>query len=176
MDKLSFLLQTRIHGGGSTSFRICPQELSIDPSKSPAYSMKEFRQLLRNAYSLNKIAAIKLEDHKSRPPWLLIVSRNRTRSFANTDEIAAMGRDLGYQVVVAEADSKVARVAQVVNSCDVMMGVHGAGLTNMVFLPENAILIQINPFGVIEWIVRDGFKYTLWLPPTCSFILLFIKG
>ncbi|OMO60078.1 hypothetical protein COLO4_33954 [Corchorus olitorius] len=136
-----------------------PQELSIDPSETPAYSMTDFRQLLRNAYSLNKTSAIKLEDHKSRAPRLLIVARNRTRSFTNTDEIAAMGRNLGYQVVVAEADSNVARFAQVVNSCDVMMGVHGAGLTNMVFLPENAILIQIIPFGVAEWIVRDAFKY-----------------
>ncbi|PPD90205.1 hypothetical protein GOBAR_DD12868 [Gossypium barbadense] len=31
-----------------------PQELSIDPSKS-SYSMKDFRQFLRSAYSLNKV-------------------------------------------------------------------------------------------------------------------------
>ncbi|KAK9166982.1 hypothetical protein Scep_002173 [Stephania cephalantha] len=42
-------------------------------------------------------------------------------------------------------------VARIVNSCDVMMGIHGAGLTNLVFLPSNAVLIQIIPLGGIKW-------------------------
>ncbi|KAL3570798.1 hypothetical protein D5086_028047 [Populus alba] len=49
---------------------------------------------------------------------------------------------LSYQVIVAEPGSDVLGFAKIINSCDVVMGVHGAGLTNMVFLPENAILIQ----------------------------------
>lgn len=38
------------------------------------------------------------------------------------------------------------------------MGVHGAGLTNIVFLPENAILIQVVPFGMLEWASRASFE------------------
>ncbi|XP_022738693.1 protein O-linked-mannose beta-1,4-N-acetylglucosaminyltransferase 2-like [Durio zibethinus] len=133
-----------------------PQELSIDPSKSP-YSMKDFRQFLRSAYSLNRATAIKMEDDGKTRPRLLIVSRNRTRTFTNTDEIARMARNLSYEVVVAEADGNIQRFAEIVNSCDVMMGVHGAGLTNMVFLPENAILIQIIPIGGVEWPARAAF-------------------
>ncbi|KAK8686711.1 hypothetical protein V6N13_125731 [Hibiscus sabdariffa] len=134
------------------------KELSIDPSKSP-YSMTDFRQFLRTAYSLNKVTAIEIEDDddgKMRPR-LLIIARNRTRTFRNTDEIARMASDLGYQVVVAEADRNVQRFAEIVNSCDVMMGVHGAGLTNMVFLPDNAVLIQIIPIGGVEWAARTAF-------------------
>ncbi|XVF12259.1 hypothetical protein REPUB_Repub08aG0100100 [Reevesia pubescens] len=135
-----------------------PKELRIDPSKSP-YSMKHFRQFLRSAYSLKKVTAIKLrENGGKRRPRLLILSRKRTRAFTNTNDIARMARRIGYKVVVAEADSNVTRVAETVNSCDVMMGVHGAGLTNMVFLPDNAILIQVLPIGGFEWLARTYFE------------------
>ncbi|XVF12261.1 hypothetical protein REPUB_Repub08aG0100300 [Reevesia pubescens] len=39
-----------------------------------------------------------------------------------------------------------------------MMGVHGAGLTNVVFLPENAILIQKIPIGGVDWSARTAFE------------------
>jgi hypothetical protein len=43
---------------------------------------------------------------------------------------------LGFEVIAAgpEFFSDMDRVAATVNSCDVLAGVHGAGLTNMVFL------------------------------------------
>ncbi|CAN1188156.1 Beta-1,2-xylosyltransferease XAX1 [Linum perenne] len=59
-----------------------------------------------------------------------------------------MARELGYQVTVSEIDTNVTKSAEITNSCDVLIGVHGAGLTNMVFLPENGVLIQIVPYGV----------------------------
>jgi hypothetical protein len=46
----------------------------------------------------------------------------------------------------------VSKFAEMVNSCDVLMGVHGAGLANIVFLPKNAIVIQVVPFGGFEWL------------------------
>ncbi|PKI48350.1 hypothetical protein CRG98_031298 [Punica granatum] len=51
----------------------------------------------------------------------------------------------------------VQKVAELVNSCDVVMGVHGAGLTNILFLPDNAVLVQIVPLGNVEWISRAYF-------------------
>ncbi|PQQ15555.1 hypothetical protein Pyn_28948 [Prunus yedoensis var. nudiflora] len=68
-----------------------------------------------------------------------------------------MARTLGYKVTVEEADRNMSRIAQVVNSCDVLMGVHGAGLTNILFLPENSIFIQILPIGGFEWIATNYF-------------------
>lgn len=41
-------------------------------------------------------------------------------------------------------------IADTVNSCDVLMGVHGASLTNIVFLPQNAIFIQVVPCGSLQ--------------------------
>ncbi|CAD6336698.1 unnamed protein product [Miscanthus lutarioriparius] len=51
----------------------------------------------------------------------------------------------------------MAKIAAVVNSCDVMVGVHGAGLTNMVFLPHNGTIVQIIPWGNLKYPCRFDF-------------------
>ncbi|XXG79582.1 hypothetical protein AAC387_Pa09g0618 [Persea americana] len=133
--------------------------LSIDPSRSPnGYSMYDFTSFLRSSYSLQRDAAIRIGE-TGKKPRLLIISRERTRTFTNVGEIVKMARRLGYEVVVTEADTgkEISKFAHVVNSCDVMMGVHGAGLTNLVFLPTNAVLIQVVPFGGVEWVAGTYF-------------------
>ncbi|CAH8370350.1 unnamed protein product [Eruca vesicaria subsp. sativa] len=131
------------------------KELTIDPSYSE-YSMSDFRRFLRDAYSLRN-AAVSTGESPPRKPRILILSRARSRSFTNTEEIANAAGGIGFEVVVAEANTGVARFAETVNSCDVMLGVHGAGLTNMVFLPENAVVIQILPIGGYEWLADTYF-------------------
>ncbi|KAJ0048770.1 hypothetical protein Pint_16948 [Pistacia integerrima] len=137
------------------------KELSIDPSKSPAgVSMKDFRRFLRSTYSLQRTKAIKLrESDQDRRPRLLIITRRKSRAFVNVGRISKSARNLGYEVIVAEANlsTDLSKFAALVNSCDVLMGVHGAGLANMVFLPDNAILIQIVPLGKIERLARADF-------------------
>lgn len=137
------------------------KELSIDPSKSPTgVSMKDFRNFLRSTYSLNRKTANKVQDRdQDRRPRLLIISRRKSRAFVNLGRISKSARILGYEVAVAEAklSTDLSKFAALVNSCDVLMGVHGAGLTNMVFLPDNAVLIQIVPLGKIERLARDDF-------------------
>lgn len=131
-------------------------ELKIDPLKSP-YSMIDFKVFLRNSYLLRKSTSIKLRGEMKRKPRLLVISRKRTRTFFNMKEIVVAARRVGFEVVVAEPDSNLSKFSKIVNSCDVMMGVHGAGLTNMVFLPENAVLIQVVPIGA-EWLSKTYFE------------------
>ncbi|XP_072965522.1 alpha-1,3-arabinosyltransferase XAT3-like isoform X1 [Typha angustifolia] len=136
------------------------KEMSIDPSKSAnRYSMIDFARLIRSSFALERESAIKLANNDDTKPRLLIISRKWTRSFTNIDEIVQMAGGLGYEVIVAEAElgSNLANFAQIVNSCDVLMGVHGAGLTNLVFLPENATLIQVVPVGGLERIALEDF-------------------
>ncbi|PIN04087.1 Protein O-GlcNAc transferase [Handroanthus impetiginosus] len=92
-------------------------------------------------------------------PRLMIISRKRTRILTNEFEVSQVARKLGYEVVLAEANmsTNLTRFAQIVNSCDVLMGIHGAGLTNMIFLPDNAIVIQVVPFGGIDGFARLDF-------------------
>ncbi|KAG8388007.1 hypothetical protein BUALT_Bualt02G0080300 [Buddleja alternifolia] len=129
-------------------------------SSSSTSSMHNFRQLLRQTYSLERKTAIKLRKGDGKKPRLMIISRKRTRVLMNDREVSRLARKSGYEVVVlAEADFKtnISRFARTVNSCDVLMGVHGAGLTNMVFLPDNGILIQVVPFGGIDGFARLDF-------------------
>lgn len=134
------------------------KELTIDPSNSE-YSMSDFRKFLRDAYSLRNAAVIPTQNHRrQRRPRILILTRRRSRAFVNAGEIAIAAREIGFEVVVAEANTGMASFAQTVNSCDVMLGVHGAGLTNMVFLPEKAVVIQILPIGGFEWLAKTDFE------------------
>ncbi|XP_004503395.2 alpha-1,3-arabinosyltransferase XAT3-like isoform X2 [Cicer arietinum] len=135
------------------------QELSIDPQKY-SYSIKDFRDFLRSSYSLKRDSAIKIRDgNKSKKPRLLILSRKTSRSFTNTNQIAKTAKGLGFKVIVMEAGRNMLSIADAVNSCDVLMGVHGAGLTNILFLPQNAIFIQIVPYGgmQVEWLATNDF-------------------
>ena len=135
-------------------------EFTIDSSKAPhGVTMVDFNRFMRGAYSLGKDAAVMLGESPKVKPRLLIIKRHRTRMFLNLDEIIAMAEGLGFEVVIDEANvsSDINGFAKLVNSVDVMMGVHGAGLTNCVFLPSNATLIQIVPWGGLDWISRTDF-------------------
>jgi hypothetical protein len=91
---------------------------------------------------------------------LLIISRCESRRFLNEREMARACAEAGFEVRVAEPDqhTDMAGFALLVNSADVMVGVHGAELTNMVFLSRGAVLIQVVSFGGLEWLTSVTFK------------------
>nr|CAD1838226.1 unnamed protein product [Ananas comosus var. bracteatus] len=126
------------------------------------YSAVDFRKLLRRAFGLERAAAAPSGDQWDirRRPRLLIISRKNSRTFLNERAMVDMATSLGFDVRVGEPDinTDVAKFARLVNSADVMVGAHGAGLTNMVFLPAGAVLIQIVPFGGLEWLARGTFQ------------------
>ncbi|BAT72664.1 uncharacterized protein HKW66_Vig0258220 [Vigna angularis] len=134
------------------------KELSIDPQKY-SYSMQDFRDFLRSSYALKRFQAIKIRNGQHGKPRLMILSRKRSRSFINTDEIEKMAKSLGFDVIIREAGKSMWGFAHVVNSCDVLLGVHGAGLTNILFLPENAVFIQVVPYGgyALDWLATNDF-------------------
>ncbi|XP_042425582.1 alpha-1,3-arabinosyltransferase XAT2-like [Zingiber officinale] len=140
------------------------KEFLIDPARSPnRYTMVDFKRFMRIAFSLERDALNNATDGGHLPPRrkprLMLIARKQSRAFTNVPEIVAMAEELGFEVMVAEADagSDLARFAGVVNSCDVMVGVHGAGLTNMVFLPANATVVQVVPWGALEWLAMLDF-------------------
>ncbi|XP_006661894.1 alpha-1,3-arabinosyltransferase XAT3-like [Oryza brachyantha] len=140
------------------------RELGVDPSKTPSgYSVLDFRSMLRGAFGLDRATATPSGDRWDirRRPRLLIISRRaaRGRAFTNERAMADMAASLGFDVRVGEPDASTdtSKFARLVNSCDVMVGVHGAGLTNMVFLPAGAVLVQVVPYGKLEWLARNTF-------------------
>ncbi|KAL8492498.1 hypothetical protein ACS0TY_023904 [Phlomoides rotata] len=131
----------------------------ITQEKTNIPSMSQFRQLLRETYSLKRKEALKWKKGGGIRPRLVIISRKKTRIITNEGEIHRAARKQGYEVILAEGETSanLTEFGQLVNSCDVMMGVHGAGLTNMVFLPDNAILIQVVPLGGIDVFAKLDF-------------------
>ncbi|CAI0450703.1 unnamed protein product, partial [Linum tenue] len=139
------------------------KELSINPLQSP-YKIKDFIHLLRTVYSLNKTTTKPQSpgDNNKSPaavPRLLIFSRKTVRTFTNLRDIARMATGLGFRVTVAEpaAMQDLATSARAVHSCDVVLGVHGSDLTNVVFLPDGAVFVQVVPMA-LEWCARTFYE------------------
>ncbi|KAJ4816665.1 hypothetical protein LUZ62_029231 [Rhynchospora pubera] len=136
------------------------KDCSVDSSRTPNnYSMVDFARLMRRTYSLERDFATNLVESSKKKPRLLIIARNHTRKLINIGEVVALGEELGFDVAVNESSlhTNVGDFARMVNSFDVMIGVHGAGLTNEVFLPTSAVVIQIVPFGNLKWIAYGYF-------------------
>ncbi|KAG6489372.1 hypothetical protein ZIOFF_050641 [Zingiber officinale] len=130
--------------------------LGIDATKSPdGVSMRDFRDFLRSCFSL-KLRSISRGISRGKPRLLLILRRG-SRSFVNEREVMRMVKSVGFKLITAgpEEAQNISRFAQLVNSVDVLMGIHGAGLTNMVFLPANATVVQIIPCCQLA----DGCRY-----------------
>jgi hypothetical protein len=55
---------------------------------------------------------------------------------------------MGFDVRVgkAEINTNMSMFARLVNSIDMMVGMHRTRLTNMVFLPSGAMLIKVMPY------------------------------
>ncbi|RZS26121.1 hypothetical protein BHM03_00059423 [Ensete ventricosum] len=124
------------------------KELGIDASRSPnRISMNDFREFLRTCFSLERRSSTGIDQQARIKPRLLLILRKGSRSFVNEREVIGMVEGLGFELIAAgpEETKNLSSFAQTVNSVDVLIGVHGAGLTNMVFLPTNATLIQIIP-------------------------------
>ncbi|KAL0924189.1 hypothetical protein M5K25_004999 [Dendrobium thyrsiflorum] len=133
------------------------KELGIDTTKPPfGSSMESFRDLLRSSFSLKKKSITKNSNKK---PRLLIQLRKGSRELVNSKEVISMARRLGFKVIVSgpEETKNITSYSATVNSADALLGVHGAGLTNMVFLPERAAMIQIIPWGDLTWACRFSY-------------------
>ncbi|MCL7029538.1 hypothetical protein MKW94_028437 [Papaver nudicaule] len=123
-------------------------KLACNTSEIPGgYSLKNFRTFLRDSFSLKIKNVMEIEK-----PVLMIISRKRSRVLLNENEIVALATELGFQVITVAPDqmSNLGVFSHQINSCSVLLGVHGAGLTNEVFLPERALMLQVVPLG-LEW-------------------------
>ncbi|GJN06009.1 hypothetical protein PR202_ga23692 [Eleusine coracana subsp. coracana] len=126
------------------------------PTRNPkGYTMPDFMRFLRHCYGLSTDKPLVLGEQPDKKPRMLIISRRRTRKLMNLRRVAAMSRALGFDVVISEAGGNLKKFATMVNSCDVLVAVHGAGLTNQVFLPPQAVVIQIVPWGKMDWMATN---------------------
>lgn len=139
------------------------RELMVEPDpdrgRPDGVGMADFARFLRRALSLPRDAPTRLGDGTGRKPRLLVISRHRTRLLLNLDAVVRAAEEVGFEAVVNESDvaNDISQVGGLINSCDAMVGVHGAGLTNMMFLPPGAALVQIVPWGGLQWMARADY-------------------
>lgn len=122
--------------------------LAVNTTDFPkGYSMPDFKKFLKQVYSL------RIDDAKEiKKPVLLLISRKGSRMFLNEREMVSMIEELGIHVIVTNPDSMyyLDKFSNVVNSCNIMVGAHGAGLANEVFLANGAVVVQVVPLG-LDW-------------------------
>ncbi|KAF8724639.1 hypothetical protein HU200_020910 [Digitaria exilis] len=137
------------------------KELIIEKDRSVDgnLSTPDFTRFVRRALSLPRDAPTRLGDATGKRPRLLVISRHRTRLLLNLDAVIRAAEEVGFEAVVNESDvgNDISEVGKLINSCDAMVGVHGAGLTNMMFLPPGATLVQIVPWGGLQWMARADY-------------------
>lgn len=121
--------------------------LSLNSSDIPkGHSMQEFRQFLRQSFGL-KFSHVS----QIRRPTVMLLSRRTMRRFLNEEEMVSSMEELGFRVIViarAKTISNLSVFANYINSCSVFVGIHGAGLTNELFLPDGAVMVQIDLIGL----------------------------
>ncbi|XP_044392008.1 alpha-1,3-arabinosyltransferase XAT2-like [Triticum aestivum] len=138
-------------------------DLSIDPARAPHnYTMLDFRMYIRDVFSLppedqgipykeankkNKNGGTSMEEQK---PRLMLINRAGIRKFVNLPEISAAVQAAGFEVLIMEPlrDMRLEEFSRQVDSCDVLMGAHGAALTSFFFLRTNAVMLQVVPWGL----------------------------
>lgn len=132
--------------------------LALNTSDVPGgHSMREFRQFLRESYNLKTKNVHEIT--KLRKPVLILISRSNSRKFLNEDAIMELAQELGFQAVMAGPStiSNLEQFAKMVGSCSVLIGVHGAGLANEIFLPDGAVVVQVVLLG-LEWASTNYFE------------------
>uniref|UniRef100_R7W5G0 Uncharacterized protein n=1 Tax=Aegilops tauschii TaxID=37682 RepID=R7W5G0_AEGTA len=164
------------------------KDLSIVPELVPGarLTMADFTRFVRETYALPR-GAVTMEPYK-KPRLLLIPAtrlEHRSRTGAGgpphhgrlyavrardlraptrssdhgaVQEAAAAVDPAGVVVTELRHDGSEVEQARVVNSFDVVLGVHGAGLTNAVHLPPGGVLIQVVPYGKMEPMARFDFS------------------
>ncbi|KAM3192894.1 hypothetical protein ACQJBY_069831 [Aegilops geniculata] len=154
------------------------KDLSIDPRRAPNnVSMVDFKRFLMWRYALPREHAIRTDDEVAggRRPRLLIITRRSRRRFMNLEEIVAAAEELGFEVTASDlmsppkkqggeaavvgdgGQARMSDASATVNAFDVMLAVHGSGLTNLVFLPMNAVVVQVVPLGRMEGLAMDEY-------------------
>jgi len=107
-------------------------------------------------YCIEAIKAIKhrFEEHDSELPKRFYIKRSDAR-LVNDDSMIELLRSMKFNIVILEELSLDAQV-QLFTNADCVIGVHGAGLTNIIFCDDSTKIIEIGDRNMIHPSYIDG--------------------
>ncbi|KAL6969740.1 protein O-GlcNAc transferase [Sarracenia purpurea var. burkii] len=165
----------------------------VDPTlqqhKPHPKTLHDFRSFLAATYARNHAIHVTISNNTNtnlpsplpRPslPWtqkgrprLVLMNRNGSRRIVNIDEVQKAAEDIGFDVVVFEPsrETSLHEAFWLIDSSHALIGVHGAGLTNMLFLRPGSVLMQVAP-AECDWLgsifygkmaIRLGLEYIVY--------------
>ncbi len=116
----------------------------------------KLRDTYRKAYTA--------EDDKSSKKIYISRKNSKNRKLINEDEIINILRNYGFQAIIAEKMQFYEQV-KLFAEAKIIIGPHGAGLTNMIFSKTGTSIIEIHPTKVTRfhyWMMANilGHKYS----------------
>lgn len=120
-------------------------------------TLLHFRDFLGKVYTKSGTPFMYPKEKKK--PQLTVISRTHSRAIVNEEDVIKVGEELGFSVHVFEPSrsTPMAKVYGVIHGSDVLLGVHGAGLTNFLFMRPGSVLVQVKPIG-LEWVSRTYYE------------------
>ncbi|XP_024517416.1 uncharacterized protein LOC9651913 [Selaginella moellendorffii] len=121
-------------------------ELAINAAKmSHGKSIRDFQSILSAAFS----ASDSRTKVPSTRPKLVFITRRRTRVVTNEEEVVQLAERAGFDVEALEPgfNHEMANLYGIIQSADVLLGVHGAAMTHLLFMRPGSLLLQIVPLG-----------------------------
>ncbi|CAN8270065.1 unnamed protein product [Cochlearia groenlandica] len=139
-------------------------ELTVDPSlmQDGKTTINDFRNLLDRAYR-PRINRLEIQEEqrfhgksaqrgKAYRPKLALFSRTGSRGITNEALMVKLAQRIGFEVEILRPNRKteLAKIYKVLNTSNVMLGVHGAAMTHFLFMKPGGVFIQIIPLGT-DW-------------------------
>lgn len=133
-------------------------QMIINPTLLPyPKTLFDFHTFLNNAYTKSDTPILYPNTRVSGPHLTLISRRgNVSRVILNQEEVIREAEEIGFNVHVFEPSrnaSSMAYAYNLIHTGHVLLGVHGAGLTNLLFLRPGSVLVQVVPIG-LDWSSR----------------------
>eukprot|EP00897_Mesotaenium_endlicherianum_P011049 jgi/Mesen1/9973/ME000072S09386 len=124
-------------------------DLAVDSTRMRDHkSIHDFQAMLRRAWE-SKVTPAVGGGNCSRPQMAIIV-RTGARSFTNHKKLARVAEGLGYAVRIIDpaAGVSLADMWGHMQRSAVVIGVHGAAMTHLLFMRPGSFFIQVIPLGL----------------------------
>lgn len=103
--------------------------------------------------------------NKEKGEGKIYISRQKAqfRKILNENEFTEMLKNNGFEILYGE-DLSLAEQIDIFSSCETLLGIHGAGLTNCLFMnpPSNLIEIRKNEVNVGYWFLADSLNHNYY--------------